>query len=154
MHSTETQHTETQFRDFAATDRPACLLLFDMNCPTYFAPNERDDYAQFLDQHASAYKVCVLDGHIVGAYGLYVVGTDSRALHWILFTPAIHGYGLGSMVMSRVIAAAKEDKASILHISASHKSAPFFAKFGAVAQSTTVDGWGPGMHRVDMQLAR
>ena len=37
-------------------------------------------------------------------------------------------------------------------IAASHKSAPFFARFGARIVETTPDGWGPGMHRVDMEL--
>lgn len=148
-----TQNTEPQFRDFMAADRTSCLLLFDMNCPAYFAPNERDDYAQFLETHASQYKVCLLDGHIVGADGLYATDADNRALHWILFSPAIHGFGLGSMVMSRVIDEAKASNASLLHISASHKSAPFFARFGATELSTTTDGWGPGMHRVEMRIA-
>jgi hypothetical protein len=30
---------------------------------------------------------------------------------------------------------------------------PFFARFGAVEARRTSDGWGPGMHRVDMVLA-
>ncbi|WP_242112849.1 hypothetical protein [Luteimonas aquatica] len=40
-----------------------------------------------------------------------------------------------------------------LHISASHKSAPFFARFGALETARVPDGWGPGMHRVEMRLA-
>jgi hypothetical protein len=40
----------------------------------------------------------------------------------------------------------------IVRISASHKSAPFFERFGAEPTSVTEDGWGPGMHRVQMEL--
>jgi hypothetical protein len=34
----------------------------------------------------------------------------------------------------------------------SPKAAPFFAKFGATITSSTVDGWGPDMDRIDMVL--
>jgi hypothetical protein len=47
-------------------------------------------------------------------------------------------------------AAAEAAGGGRVKIAASHLSAPFFAKFGAVPLRTTDDGWGPGMHRVDM----
>ncbi len=54
--------------------------------------------------------------------------------------------------MSRVLGESMRSGRSPIHISASPKSAPFFAKFGAVEVSTIQDGWGPAMHRVEMQL--
>jgi hypothetical protein len=39
-----------------------------------------------------------------------------------------------------------------IRIAASHRSAPFFARFGAETVRETPDGWGPGMHRIDMEL--
>jgi hypothetical protein len=40
----------------------------------------------------------------------------------------------------------------MLDVAASQHSAPFFARFGARELARTDDGWGPGMHRVDMEL--
>ena len=144
---------ELLFRRYETTDQPACLSLFDANCPAYFAPNEREDYAHFLSCRSDLYQVCMLGERIVGAFGLYPSSEGGSALHWILLSPLAQGHGLGSIVMSRVISESRTNGCSIIHISASHKSAPFFAKFGAVELSTILDGWGPGMHRVEMRLA-
>jgi uncharacterized SAM-binding protein YcdF (DUF218 family)/GNAT superfamily N-acetyltransferase len=136
------------FRPWQPADRSACLAMFDGNCPEFFAPNERDDYVAFLSS-APDYTVCLVDGQIAGAYGL-AAHEGALALRWILFAPAMRGRGLGSRVMARVFDGMREHGADELHIAASHKSAPFFARFGAVPVTTTRDGWGPGMDRVDM----
>jgi hypothetical protein len=141
-----------QFKTYHATDRPACLSLFDENCPAYFAPGERDDYAAFLDSSSENYIVCLFAQRIVGAYGLYPNTRGGSALHWILLSPSSQRLGLGSTIMSRVIAEVRLSGRLPLYISASHKSAPFFAKFGAIETATVTDGWGPGMHRVEMRL--
>jgi hypothetical protein len=54
--------------------------------------------------------------------------------------------------MARVLEKARTSGMRVLRIAASHKSAPFFAGFGAEAVAETPDGWGPGMHRIDMEL--
>ena len=41
--------TNVTFRSYVSTDKSVCLKLFDANCPEFFAPNERVDYAEFLD---------------------------------------------------------------------------------------------------------
>lgn len=135
-------------RDYADADRAACLELFDANCPLYFAPNEREDYARFLQRRPPGYRVCARAGRVVGAYGL--IGSD---LNWILLDPDAQGGGIGSAIMREVIAAARAAGLDAVRIAASHKSAPFFARFGAQTVAQTADGWGPGMHRIDMVLS-
>jgi hypothetical protein len=56
-------------------------------------------------------------------------------------------------MMTRVLDVIRTRRVSLLHIAASHKSAPFFARFGAHEAARIVDGWGPQMHRVDMTWA-
>ena len=82
-------------------------------------------------------------------------------LNWILLVPAVQGVGVGSAIMRRVMTAARSrfeetgtagPAGPVVDIAASHRSAPFFARFGAVEVRRTPDGWGPGMHRVDMLL--
>jgi GNAT superfamily N-acetyltransferase len=153
LDSSPANSPEPRFRPYEDTDRSACLALFDANCPEYFAPNERSDYAQFLEARPDNYNVCLLGDSVVGAYGLYPLAEFSAALHWILLSPTVQGRGFGSAIMTRVISEMRRAGHSLLRISASHKSAPFFTRFGAIELSTVVDGWGPGMHRVEMQLA-
>jgi GNAT superfamily N-acetyltransferase len=140
------------FRCYAANDKDACLRLFDENCPAFFSPNERADYAQFLDAAPSGYEVCMLDGAVIGAYGL--VGADQawRHLNWILISAKVQGLGIGSVFIDRTIRIGKAANIVGIKIAASHLSAPFFAKNGAVQLRMIENGWGIGMHRIDMEL--
>ena len=129
------------------------MAIFDANCPEFFAPNERQAYAAFLDSSAEGYEVCELDGRIVGAFGLSFDEPGAATLNWIMLDPDAQGIGIGSAIMQRIIGLARRPGARTLNIAASQKSAPFFASFGAEIVARTDDGWGPGMHRVDMQLS-
>jgi GNAT superfamily N-acetyltransferase len=141
------------FRLYASGDLADCLRLFDANCPAYFAPNERADYAAFVTNADGEYQVCLLGGQVVGAYGVLAEGRTGLALRWIVIAPEYQGRGVGSAIMQRVIAAVRASGPSArLYIGASHLSAPFFARFGAREVETILHGWGPDMHRVDMEL--
>ncbi len=146
------QSKTVDFKPYTAADGAVCLDIFDANCPTYFARNERDDYIDFLDSDTGRYEVCVVDNRIVGAFGLYGKGLTTRTLRWILIDPGSHGLGIGSAIMDRVVCLGNASELKYLTIAASHLSEPFFARIGAVTKATTKNGWGPGMNRVDMEL--
>lgn len=140
------------FRPYSPADKQCCLDIFDRNCPEFFSPNERADYEGFLDAHADNYEVCCIGSAVVGACGLIGSDMESRNLNWILLASKLQGAGIGSTMMQRVIKAARALRLKHIRIAASHKSAAFFARFGAVATESISDGWGPGMHRIDMEL--
>lgn len=140
------------FRAFRETDQAHCLGLFDANCPEYFAANERKDYAAFLSLIPSQYRVCVEGAQVIGAFGLLPERPGEGRLNWILIDPRSQGTGLGSAMMAEIRQRATTAGLHTVHIAASHRSAPFFARFGASAERETRDGWGPGMHRIDMQM--
>ena len=141
------------FRPYSDSDRQACLGIFDANCPEYFAPNERKDYERFLGEEPADYEVCEVEGKVLGAFGLIASSENEKNLNWILLDPQTQGMGVGSKIMERVIELGRVSKTTNLRISASHKSAPFFAKFGAMTISSSEDGWGPGMDRIDMLIS-
>jgi GNAT superfamily N-acetyltransferase len=140
------------FRPYSSDDRGTCLDLFDSNCPDFFAPNERVEYAHFLDTDPKGYELCLLNGQVGGAFGLCGDGGARRRLNWIMLNPRFQGLGAGRAIMARVAAQAMSAGIEVIDIAASHVSAPFFAKAGAVAKREIPNGWGPGMHRVDMEL--
>lgn len=144
--------TDRAFRSFDASDAESCLALFDDNCPEYFAPNERDDLHAFLNGGPVDYEVCELDNMVVGAFGLIDQGEQGYSLNWIMIAPTVHGRGIGSAMMQRAVDRARHLGLSEFSIAASHKSAPFFARFGATEIEILKDGWGPGMDRVNMRL--
>ncbi|MGR5445056.1 GNAT family N-acetyltransferase [Vibrio jasicida] len=136
------------FRSFLPSEKEDCLCIFDENCPEYFATNEREDYADFLDSDPQGYEVCFLNGELVGAYGLSGKIQAFHSLNWILISPKAQGMKIGHEFMSR----AKRLNIPQIKIAASHLSAPFFAKYVAVELSHIPDGWGKDMHRIDMEL--
>lgn len=147
-----TQAKHIVFRPYTATDEDVCLSIFDANCPEFFAPSERDDYASFLAADTEGYEICVVDELVAGAFGLVGESGRTMSLNWILLSPQSHGLGVGSAIMHRVVDLGRASGLRMVSIAASHKSAPFFAKFGAVETEVTNNGWGPGMDRVDMEL--
>lgn len=140
-------------RPYHPGDQGACLALFDENCPAYFAPNERAGYVRFLGEKSTHYRVCLLGSRVVGAFGVLPDEPEGLALRWILLSPRMQGQGLGTRIMAQVLEIARSRGADALYIGASHRSAPFFERFGARETARTPNGWGPEMHRVDMTLA-
>lgn len=140
------------FQPYSVAHKEDCLRIFDANCPRFFAPNERSDYMQFLEASPDGYEVCLLDGKLVGAFGLIDDRERRSALNWILLDPRSQGLGVGSAIMKRVDDLGRAAGLALIHIAASQKSAPFFAKFGALSTAVIDNGWGPGLDRVDMEL--
>jgi len=146
------QGADFVFRSYSEADYGICLEFFDANCPEYFEPGERGGYEVFLRSKPRDYEVCCLDGNPVGAFGVRRENHGVQRLNWILIDPKLQGKGIGLEIMNRVMHIGRAGTLQSMNIAASHKSAPFFAKFGAKAVLFTRDGWGLGMHRVDMVL--
>lgn len=141
-----------------------CLHLFDENCPTFFAINERQDYLKFLDSNPSQYYLVKLrkakqEGGIVSGFGLMfehnIADRNSSRrgrLSWMLVMREAHRMSIGSSMMEYGIKTAKEQSLVAIDIAASHLSAPFFSRFGACTLCKIPNGWGEGMHKVDMEI--
>lgn len=151
------QHLEAEgsglrFLPYGHDAHEECIALFDENCPAYFAPVERADYEAFLSAGPPGYTRCELDGETVAAFGLDAVGGPGRGrLAWIMVSTRSQGRGVGAAMMREVSTRAASQGIDTVAIAASHLSAPFFARYGATVIRETVDGWGPGMHRIDME---
>ena len=151
-YSSEMSRASVSFRDYLPGDLARALEIFEANCPEFFAPDERAEYLEFLTTRPAGYQVATVAGRVVGAFGLIGADPGRRRLNWILIDPASQGSGIGSAIMERVVATARAAGVRLVEIAASHRSDPFFARFGARLVTVTPDGWGPGMHRHDMEL--
>ena len=140
------------FRHYQAADHAACLDIFDANCPRFFAPNERQDFDTYLTGKPDNYQVATRNNTVVGAFGVSAGTTHDARINWIMIDPSCQGDGVGAQMMLEAIGIARQLEALRIHIAASQHSAAFFAKYGATEVARTTDGWGPGMHRLDMLL--
>jgi GNAT superfamily N-acetyltransferase len=140
------------FQPYDASHRAFCLGVFDANCPEFFAPNERADYAAFLDRIGERYTLCLAGGRVVGAFGVSPGAAAHEAhLNWIMVDPESQGAGVGRAILQETRRRALESGGTLVRIAASHRSAPFFARFGARQVAYAENGWGLQMHRVDME---
>ena len=138
------------FRPYDTSDAHLCLDIFDENCPEFLAPDERQDYEAFLEHPSKGYEVCELEGQIVGVYGLCGDSKDEKRLNWIMVGTKSQGLGVGNEIMERVIRLGRNSKTKLIGLETSQKVAPFFKQYGAVTISSTKNGFGAGIDRVDM----
>jgi len=142
--------TELHFRPFEPTDRAFCLALFDDNTPEFFAAGERGVLERFLDRAGPNFFVASFKGDDVAACGLGDEGQGRGRIQWFMVTPNAQGQGIGRGVMEEMRRVATERGVTLIDISASHLSEPFYRRYGAETVSRQDHGWGPDMHRVDM----
>src|SRR6186713_1529527 len=98
--------SQVTFRPYSRTDKEICLVLFDANCPEFFAPNERADYLEFLEKDPRGYELCLIGSEVAGAFGLIGDGGSRRRLNWIMLDPRFQGAGAGRAIMERVVSLA------------------------------------------------
>jgi GNAT superfamily N-acetyltransferase len=145
---------DPSFRPFQGADVDACIALFDANCPRYFAESERQAYMEFLRSHPAGYQLCIIDGRVAGAFGVRRSSTENRSrIEWVIIDPEIHGAGIGSlMIKAATHIAVMDHHSKVVEVTATQKSAPFFARFGAHSINTR---WSPTDDRtleVDMEM--
>lgn len=141
------------FRPYISSGYTDCLALFELNCPEFFAEEEREDYKNFLKSNSSQYFQGFIKSNFVCCFGITDHADDACSISWIIVHPSYQKHGCGTAMMSYFLqAAAAMGKRKTL-IATSQHAGRFFEKFGAVAKQTIEDGWGKEMHRVDMELA-
>lgn len=143
------------WHNFTSADTAACLTIFDTLCPAYFASNERDEFAEYLSEQGDEYQIFrIEDGATLAGYGLHHSETDrTLRLNWIMVSPEAQGQQLGDTMMKDALAVLHASSMERLLISASQHSAPFFSRYGAIEQTRIPNGWGLGMHRVEMVIS-
>lgn len=144
-------------RPFVADDFPACLAIFDSNVPTFFAPEERADFCQFLESlntEDRPYLVLTRYGSVIACGGLAVDSEKQRAsLAWGMVDRAFHGQGLGSsLTQARLTLARAIPGIAELSLDTSQHTHGFYEKFGFTVSKVTPDGFAPGLDRWDMTL--
>lgn len=142
-------------RPYTPVDRTACLTIFDTNVPTFFAPDERDGFASFLDQGGKYLVLCDTDGAIVGCGGVRVRADGQTAiLRWGMIRAALHRRGLGrSLTLERLrqVSASTEIVRVVLYTTG--QTAGFYRTLGFRDVAILPDHYGPGLDQHAMEAA-
>jgi N-acetylglutamate synthase-like GNAT family acetyltransferase len=141
-----------QFKQYTRSNYKDCLALFELNCPAFFAVEERPDYQHYLKIKLDLYLLGYHGQSVVCCFGIENRIKDIAVLTWIMVHPDHHRRGYGQAMMSHFMASVATQATTKVLIATSQHAEAFFAKYGATRCGFQSDGWGKGMHRVDMEI--
>ena len=142
-----------EFEPYTALSFHECLALFELNCPVFFADEEREDYRRYLETHEDVYLLGYDQGSLVCCFGIADISEDVSSLTWIMVHPDYHRAGYGKEMMAFLLAYVEQQSKQRILVSTSQHAEAFFARYGATRLDFTADGWGKGMHRIDMEIS-
>ena len=80
-------NNQLEFKDYSMESCNNCIELFNLNCPEFFAPIEKNDYIEFLNQTKEGYVTIHHDSILIGAYGVHKTSSESASQSWTLIHP-------------------------------------------------------------------
>ena len=147
-------NNQLEFKDYSMESYNDCIELFDLNCPEFFAPIEKNDYIEFLNQTKEGYVTIHHDSILIGAYGVHKTSSESASQSWTLIHPKYQNQGIGRLIMERVFSFLESNQLDKLFLYTSQQTEAFFVKFGAIRIDYIENGWGEGLHRIEMKIER
>ncbi|HEU4753468.1 MAG TPA: GNAT family N-acetyltransferase [Armatimonadota bacterium] len=141
-------------RLFLPRDRARCLAVFDSNCPPFFSPGERSQFAAFLARVPGRYLVVEEAREVVACGGLAPSRAPGEArMCWGMVRRDRHLRGIGRILLLARLALACRDAAfTSISLDTSQHTFRFYERFGFFTLSVAPDGYGPGMDRYEMRL--
>lgn len=150
-----TRSSAPEFRPYLPADRRQCLEVFSSNVPRYFRDHERSEFETFIDSSGCPYFVLASPEGIVGCggYGLREAGAPAD-LCWGMVAAAHHRSRLGEfLLLGRLEAIVRDQVAASVRLVTSQHTDGFFRRYGFEVRGRVVDGYGPGLDKVSMDLA-
>lgn len=91
-------------RPYQLSAKKSLIGIFNLNIPTYFEPEEIEDYSGYLDLYSDTYFTIEHDHYIVGGMGYIIRENEHNAsITWIFFHPDYKGLGLGSLAVNHCL---------------------------------------------------
>jgi GNAT superfamily N-acetyltransferase len=151
-------------RAYNATDRQACLDIFDSNCPQYFAPSERkyienwltaqnEERPTYPNSAEDRFYVLEYEGKIVACGGFYLLKDENSAsISWGMVHADHHKKGFGRDLFQYRLEVVRQLRPGVkILLDTSQHTFGFFEKMGMKVKEVTEDGYGAGLDRYDME---
>jgi N-acetylglutamate synthase-like GNAT family acetyltransferase len=140
-------------RNYLPDDKTAVMLLFDLNCPQYFAPEERTYLENYLDNELEDYFVVELGDRVVASGGINLQNEQTKGvLSWDMIHPDYQKRGIGrSLVEFRIRHLKERYHVQEIGVRTAQFTDQFYAKCGFELQEIVPDYWSPGYDLYDMK---
>lgn len=138
-----------------SSDRPYLLALLQLNTPRYFAPEEENDFIEYLEHHSQNYLVVEHSGRIIGAGGFNTGFDNGRTVRisWDIIHPDFQGKGIGTgLTLYRIEQIKKITGVTKIVVRTSQLACDFYQKMGFELESIEKDFWAKGFDLYQMKL--
>lgn len=141
-------------RPYQKEDKQILLDILQLNVPTYFAQEEVDDLALYLDQYLDLYYVALDNDKIIGAAGINRdFEKEFASLSWGFLHPDYHRKGAGSLLLKHRLDILKPDhRIKTIQVRTSQVVYHFFEKHNFEVIETQEDYWAKGLDLYVMRL--
>lgn len=142
-------------RKYNQEDKEILISLLRLNTPAFFAPEEEEDYVQYLENELEDYFVFVLNNEVVGAGGINYGFENGKAVRisWDMVHPQRHGNGIGSKLTKHRISKIKEDpKVKTIIVRTTQLVYKFYEKMGFVLDKREANFWAKGIDLYQMKI--
>lgn len=149
----ETDMTLTH-RTYSASDRQACVAIFQSNVPRFFRDHELASFTDFVDTSDCPYFVVHGGREIVGCGGFGLRdGSHTADLCWGMVHKERQGKRIGAyLLFARLQAIANTTDAKHVRLGTSQHTEGFFRRYGFETQSHRPDGIDTGLDDVEMRI--
>jgi GNAT superfamily N-acetyltransferase len=140
---------------YTSVFRERCIEIFKSNLPKFFAPEELQLFADFLDHDIEDdYYVVQEDGLVLACGGIFLdEGTDEAGLSWGMVHAEHHLKGIGKLFTQyRIDLLKKVYPGKNYKIDTSQHTAGFYEKNGFKTVGIVPDGFGKGIDKYMMKM--
>ena len=117
-------------RNYAPTDRDACLEVFHSSTPDLLTADSLPQFAVFLDSDPTSFFVAENEGEIVGCGGFAVRG-DTGRLEWGLVRRKFQRMGIGRFLLFyRLREITRSGEVQFVGLDCPRLAAPFYVSQG------------------------
>jgi [ribosomal protein S18]-alanine N-acetyltransferase len=147
-------NTAPLIRDYSTSDRESLLHIFDLNCPQFFAPEEKNHLIQYLANELEIYFVLEADGIIAGSGGINFANQGTVAvISWDMIHPDYKGKHFGTRLLHHRLEVIRlKPGIRRIIVRTSQLSWPFYEKNGFRLLYSEKDYWAPGFDLYHMEI--
>lgn len=141
-------------RPYVPSDKEALLHLLALNTPGHFAPEERNDFENYLEKEREIYLVICRGNEVIGCGGInYFLSERLARISWDIVHPKWQGKGAGRQLLDyRLSLMAKDKGLDKAVVRTSQLAYLFYEKAGFHLEKTESDFWAPGLHLYQMHM--
>lgn len=140
-------------REYKSIDKSSVMNLIRLNTPEYFAPEEEDDFSNYLDNERELYYVLLFNEKIVGCGGInFAENKTIGKISWDILHPEYQGKSLGTRLLEYRIEKLESIKSvQKITVRTSQVAYQFYEKQGFELKKIKKDYWAKGFDMYKME---